>query len=90
METGRGVINNISVTYENMEREKIEHSSHALAEVADGEKGMTGSWSQGPGLASKQTINKLIRRRIINIIVLRSRMRISVICKIISSEQIFT
>ena len=90
METGRGDINNIRVTYEKMERENIEYSSHTLSEVVDGEKLMTGSWSQRPGLEIKKTIKKLIQRRIINHIVLPSTMSISVICKIISGEQIFT
>ena len=90
MENGRGDINNIRVRYENMEHEKIEYSSHTLAEVADREKVMTGSWSQSTGLEIKQTIKKLIPTRIINNIVLPSRMRISVICTSISSEQILT
>ena len=86
METGSGDIDNIRVTYEKMERDKIEYSSHTLAEVAYGEKGMTGSWLQGPGLVSKQTRKKIIQGWIINNLVLPSIIKIYVVCKRISSE----
>ena len=44
VENGRGDINNIRVTYEDMECENMEYYSHTLVEVADGEKVMTGYW----------------------------------------------
>ena len=48
--------------------------------------GMTESWSQGPGLIRKYMIKKIIRRRIINNVVLISEISISVSLTIIINE----
>ena len=42
-----------------MDCDSIEYYSHALSEFVDEKKGMTGSWSQDTGLASKK-MNKII------------------------------
>ena len=52
--------------------------------------GMTESWSQGPGIVRKYIIKTIIRRRIINNVLLISEISISVSLTIIRNEERLT
>ena len=52
VDTGREDVKNNRVMDDIISQDKTEYSSHALAEVLDGNMIMTGFWSQDPGLVS--------------------------------------